>query len=345
MPSPSEVISSALQHPVVPAEAMHGARELAARAQLVGDGAAEAVRPARGLQVHRDRQPAAVPPGSCACSSAICGLAMTYPSPGVRKSVHIPISSSVALPIPSRALAGTSIPDSLPLCQAHADSCRSDWTHADSCRYARRVTNENGRPASPDELPVEHEDHQPGRRLEHRLLPQSRGLTQEELGELIGGRSSATSPQTSGHGTAAIPASSTPTQLIALAVALGIPLVAFFLPPEDDGDRRPLRVPAARAGRDYLGMADLMGAAMHDNEHDTTVMDGLPAAVRERLRRVPENASWAESSTSGGEAALTRTSAPRRPKTLRRRPGVRSSARRRARREATRGTWRKEDGE
>jgi len=67
----------------------------------------------------------------------------------------------------------------------------------------------------------------------------------------------------------------------AIADALGVPLVALYLPPPDDGDgkRYVLRVGDGTTEQ-LLSMTDAMWLAMHDRDGDTPALN----AYRDRLR-------------------------------------------------------------
>jgi hypothetical protein len=62
-------------------------------------------------------------------------------------------------------------------------------------------------------------------------------------------------------------------ELIALSLALGVPLNAFFLPPLDDGTDviYRFRPPGAE---DDLGMGDLLAASISDSDAGTSAMNG-----------------------------------------------------------------------
>jgi hypothetical protein len=116
------------------------------------------------------------------------------------------------------------------------------------------------------------------------------GITQEEMGELIGGRSkrniSADERSWDGTHTREFDAQ----QLFVLSVAFGIPLVAFFLPPEDDGID--VRYEIQAAGK-TAGMKDLMTAAMHDTDEESQVMNAYRWRMRETVARYL-HPSWGE---------------------------------------------------
>ena len=121
----------------------------------------------------------------------------------------------------------------------------------------------------------------------------SAGLTQEELGELIGGRSkrnvSADERSWDGGHTREFNAH----EIAAYARALDVPVGAFFLPPEGDGIvARYLFRPHDR-DLDAMDMADLMRLIMPDT-------DGGGAAMKTYRRRITAavwrylDPSWSE---------------------------------------------------
>lgn len=105
------------------------------------------------------------------------------------------------------------------------------------------------------------------------------GLTQEELGERLGGwTKAAVSAAERSWDRKRIRQFDADT-LTALAMALGVPLLALFLPPEDQSDGGPLLFHAHERGAPPSSMADLMALVMPDSDDDTPVMH----AYRERL--------------------------------------------------------------
>lgn len=155
------------------------------------------------------------------------------------------------------------------------------------------MTNENGRPPDPDELPGVHKTVNQIVAWNIAYYRRAAGLKQEELGELIGGRSkrnvSADERSWDGGHTREFNAH----EIAGLAVALGIPIGALFLPPEDDGVTvRYLFHPHDR-DPDCLDMGDLMTLVMPDSSADSPAMDAyrrrLVAAVRQYMEL-----SWSE---------------------------------------------------
>ena len=154
------------------------------------------------------------------------------------------------------------------------------------------MTDDNGSPPGPDEqLPAVHKTADQIVAWNIAWYRKAAGLTQEELGEMIGRSKrnvSADERSWDGKHTREFNAQ----EITGLAVAFGIPVIAFFLPPEDDGIdvRYVIRPPGADAD---LGMDDLMSAAMHDTDAETLAMN----AYRRRLiNAVGEylHASWSE---------------------------------------------------
>jgi transcriptional regulator with XRE-family HTH domain len=104
------------------------------------------------------------------------------------------------------------------------------------------------------------------------------GLTQEELGERLGGwtKAAVSAAERSWDGKRIRQFDA--DTLAALATALGIPLLALFLPPDaGEGERFLFR--AHERGAPPSTMADLMALIMPDNDDDTPAMQ----AYRERL--------------------------------------------------------------
>ena len=104
------------------------------------------------------------------------------------------------------------------------------------------------------------------------------GLTQEELGERLGGwtKAAVSAAERSWDGKRIRQFDA--DTLTALAMALGVPLLALFLPPEDQG-KGALLFHAHERGAPSSSMADLMALVMPDSDDDTPVMH----AYRERL--------------------------------------------------------------
>ncbi len=105
------------------------------------------------------------------------------------------------------------------------------------------------------------------------------GLTQEELGERLGGwtKAAVSAAERSWDGKRIRQFDA--DTLTAIAMALGVPLLALFLPPEDQGEGGPLRFHAHERGAASSSMADLMALVMPDSDNDTPAMH----AYRNRL--------------------------------------------------------------
>jgi len=102
-------------------------------------------------------------------------------------------------------------------------------------------------------------------------------LTQQELADLLGwpqNKVSEAERSWNGKRTREFDAET----ILGLAMALGVPVGAFFLPPADDKTEAVyvIRPPGQEEG---LGMADLMALALPDTDDDTEIM----ASYRRRL--------------------------------------------------------------
>ena len=97
------------------------------------------------------------------------------------------------------------------------------------------------------------------------------GMKQEELGELIGWSAaniSAAERSVEGHRDRRRFDAQTTAEI---ADALRIPLVALYMPPEDDGIGK--RYQWRTYGGGVRDMASLMQTVMHDNKHESEVME------------------------------------------------------------------------
>lgn len=149
------------------------------------------------------------------------------------------------------------------------------------------MTNENGRPPEPDEPPGVHKTVNEIVAWNLAYYRKAAGLKQEELGELIGGRSkrnvSADERSWDGGHTREFNAH----EIVGLAAALGVPVGAFFLPPEDDGVTARYLIRPHDRDPDCLDMGDLMAMVMPDSTEDSRAMDAyrrrLIAAVRQYM--------------------------------------------------------------
>jgi transcriptional regulator with XRE-family HTH domain len=110
-------------------------------------------------------------------------------------------------------------------------------------------------------------------------LRRAAALTQEELGELLGwSKAIVSAAERSWDGKRV--RQFTVDDVAAIARALGIPMTALFLPPEDDGDNKRYMLRLAEQDGDCLNMTDLMWLALTDNESESAVMN----IYRNRLR-------------------------------------------------------------
>lgn len=103
------------------------------------------------------------------------------------------------------------------------------------------------------------------------------GMTQEDLGNLLGWSAANVSAAERSADEKRERRRFDAGTLTALCVALRVPLIALFLPPEDDGDGNRYMFPACGASRD---MADLMTLAIMPDRHDD---DDVMADYRLRL--------------------------------------------------------------
>lgn len=105
------------------------------------------------------------------------------------------------------------------------------------------------------------------------------GLTQEELGERIGWSAPNVSAVEKSAGEGRERRRLDAQALAQIALALGIPLIALFLPPDDDGSGKAYRFEGGGNGIRY-GMRELVErVVMPDSDDDNPVMDDY----RERL--------------------------------------------------------------
>lgn len=138
------------------------------------------------------------------------------------------------------------------------------------------MEHENGRPPDAPQLPVRHVSINQVVAWNMAYFRRAAGITQEELGERLGGRPktaiSADERSWDGKRTREFDAQA----ITELAVALGVPILALFLPPEDDAIDEHY---VFRPGDENATMTDLMAAVVPDTGYDTPVMD----AYRKRL--------------------------------------------------------------
>jgi transcriptional regulator with XRE-family HTH domain len=105
------------------------------------------------------------------------------------------------------------------------------------------------------------------------------GLTQEELGERLGGwtKAAVSAAERSWDGKRIRQFDA--DTLASLAVSLGLPLLALFLPPGGQSEVARLVFRPQERGTAVASMTDLMALIMPDNDDDTPVM----RAYRDRL--------------------------------------------------------------
>ena len=104
-------------------------------------------------------------------------------------------------------------------------------------------------------------------------------LTQEELGELLGWSKAIVSAAERSWDGKRI-RQFTVDDVAAIAQALGVPMTALFIPPEDDGDKKRYVLRLTGQDEHRLSMTDLMWLALTDNENESPVMN----VYRNRLR-------------------------------------------------------------
>jgi hypothetical protein len=153
------------------------------------------------------------------------------------------------------------------------------------------VTDENGRPGEPDDdLPCELKTADQIVAWNIAWYRKAAGFTQEQIGELLGGRSkrniSADERSWDGGHTREFKAQ----DLAALSEAFGIPIGAFFLPPADDGlEVRYMFRPVS----EDLDMGYLMAMIMPDSGRTTVTMEAYRGRLIEAVRRYM-GAEWAD---------------------------------------------------
>lgn len=116
------------------------------------------------------------------------------------------------------------------------------------------------------------------------------GLTQEELGQRLGWSaanvSAAERSADAGNDRRRFDAQT----LTELALALGVPLAALFLPPDDDGQRARYRFTAL--GRTW-GMGELMElVVMPDTADESPLMDAYRKRFGDAARRAATGPAW-----------------------------------------------------
>jgi transcriptional regulator with XRE-family HTH domain len=144
---------------------------------------------------------------------------------------------------------------------------------------------DDGRPAPANDyssLPVAHVTVDQIVAMNTRHWRRAAGMTQEELGEQLGWSaanvSAAERSADEGRDRRRFDADT----LTALCLALGVPLIALFLPPEDDGTVRQYRyaTPPGYGGSGELHMKELMELVVMPDSHDDS---DIMAAYRHRL--------------------------------------------------------------
>ena len=105
------------------------------------------------------------------------------------------------------------------------------------------------------------------------------GLTQEELGKRLGGwtKAAVSAAERSWDGKRIRQFDA--DTVTGIAMALGVPLLALFLPPDGEDGGGPLLFRTHERGAASSSVGDLMRLVMPDNDDDTTAMQ----AYRERL--------------------------------------------------------------
>ena len=132
--------------------------------------------------------------------------------------------------------------------------------------------------SKPGEAPVEHVTIDQVVALNVRHWRRAAGMTQEELGRLIGWSAANVSSAERSADPSRDPRRFDAQTLVHLSLALSVPLIALIFPPEDDGERASYVFTAPDGEHD---MRDLMGlVVMTDSDDDAPVMD----AYRQRFR-------------------------------------------------------------
>ncbi len=99
------------------------------------------------------------------------------------------------------------------------------------------------------------------------------GMTQEELGERIGwSAANVSAAERSADGDRERRRFNAQT-IASAAIALGVPILALFLPPPDDGIRQRYLFHQREQDADCLSMTDLMQAVLPDTGDHTAVLD------------------------------------------------------------------------
>jgi transcriptional regulator with XRE-family HTH domain len=123
-------------------------------------------------------------------------------------------------------------------------------------------------PGSPDEVPGRHVTINQVIAYNLARWRKLAGLTQDQLGERLGGWSNATVSAAERSWDGKRVRQFDADDLVALALALGIPLAALFLPPDDDGAGVRYLFHAHEHGADCSGMADLFWLLLPESQAD-----------------------------------------------------------------------------
>jgi transcriptional regulator with XRE-family HTH domain len=145
--------------------------------------------------------------------------------------------------------------------------------------------------SEPGDPPVEHVtvDQVVARNIRH--WRRAAGMTQEELGKKLGWSAANVSAAERSADPARDPRRFDAQSLAGLSLALGVPLIALFFPPEDDGQRA--RYAFAGPDREH-GMDDLMGlVVMTDSDDGSAVMEEYRRRFRGAAGRYLDP-GWAE---------------------------------------------------
>ena len=99
------------------------------------------------------------------------------------------------------------------------------------------------------------------------------GMTQEELGERIGWSAANISAAERSAGTTRERRRFDAHTITAVAITLGVPIIALFLPPPDDGMEHRYLFHRGGLDTDHFSMTDLMRVVVPDTGYQTPVMD------------------------------------------------------------------------
>ena len=124
-----------------------------------------------------------------------------------------------------------------------------------------------------EDLPGEHVTIDQIVALNIRYLRRAAGMTQEELGERIGWSAANISAAERSADRDRERRRFDAHTITSAAIALGVPIIALFLPPPDDGLEQRYLFHQREQDADCLTMTDLMRAVVPDTGYDTPVMD------------------------------------------------------------------------